>query len=405
MPARRDESTFTTDGCEMTDQAKQNRRNFVTSMMGGSLAAAAAAGLPAAEAQAESLPPEGLSADDAMAHYWNKPLSELVDIGPYSATPAEMERHRVYANLVLALLHGYFNGNKDGETGEYPWQPSQRIAGTGTQSLYAGGRYLGHNICCIAVDGDGDIIDFDFNHNSIFNSSVEHAEARLIKRIFSLADIHQDWDSALGTDDRWNLSPAGEKAPMRGQMDDDYGKSLSNVTIYTSLESCAQCSGIMTLANIKQVVFLQPDPSQYMIGKIMYRLSRKAGETGGPGAPRPISAAEVGVAASQRLADDYKSFQAKVGTGPGKIPFHKPPGSDADPAQWSGSASITAFLCSDLALASYRSGREALDAMTLAHPDFRPEGQGMLTNAKVLGQARHFLNYALTEGRRGTPHR
>jgi hypothetical protein len=29
----------------------------------------------------------------------------------------------------------------------------------------------------------------------------------------------------------------------------------------------------------------------------------------------------------------------------------------------------------------------------------------MLTNAKVLGQARHFLNYALTEGRRGTPHR
>ena len=178
---------FTSDGCEMTDQAKQNRRNFVTSMMGGSLAAAAAAGLPAAEAQAESLPPEGLSADDAMAHYWNKPLSELVDIGPYNATPAEMERHRVYANLVLALLHGYFNGNKDGETGEYPWQPSQRIAGTGTQSLYAGGRYLGHNICCIAVDGDGDIIDGDFNHNSIFNSSVDHAEARLIQRIFSLA--------------------------------------------------------------------------------------------------------------------------------------------------------------------------------------------------------------------------
>ena len=70
---------FTSDGCEMTDQAKQNRRNFVTSMRGGSLAAA---GLPAAEAQAESLPPDGLSADDAMAHYWNKPLSELVDIGP-----------------------------------------------------------------------------------------------------------------------------------------------------------------------------------------------------------------------------------------------------------------------------------------------------------------------------------
>ena len=383
----------------------QNRRHFVTSLMGGSLAAMAAGGVSATEGRADSQTAQGVAPDDPVMHYWNRSLSELVDIGPYTAPAEEMERHRVYANLVLALLHGYFNGNKDGDTGDYPWRSSQRIAGSGTQSLYAGGRYLGHNICCVAVDGDGDIIDFDFNHNSIFNSSVEHAEARLIKRIFSLSDIHQDWDSAVGADDRWNLSSSAEKAPMKGQMDDDYGRSLSNVTIYTSLESCAQCSGIMTLANIKQVVFLQPDPSQYMIGKIMYRLSRAVGQEGGPGAPRPISATEVGIETTARLDHDYKTFQAAVGTGLGKTPFYKPPGSDNDPAQWSGGKSITGFLCSDLAFADFRSGREALDAMTLAHADFRPEGQQMLTNMEVLSQARHFLNYALTEGRRGTPHR
>ncbi len=388
----------------MSDDTQQSRREFFASLMGGSIAAAAIAGFPVRGSEAATSLPEGVASDDPVTHYWNRPFSELVDIGPYTATPAEMERHRVYANLVLALLHGYFNGNKGGEIGEYPWQPSQRISGSGTHSVYAGGRYLGHNICCIAVDGDGDIIDFDFNHNSIFNSSVEHAEARLIKRIFSLADIHQDWDSQVGTDDRWNLTTSG-KAPIKGEMGDNYGRSLSNVTIYTSLESCAQCSGIMTLANVKQVVFLQPDPTQYMIGKIMYRLSRPVGKEGGSGAPRPISGTEVGMTATQRLSDDYKSFKAKVGTGPGQTPFYKPPGSEADPTQWSGSSTITSFLCTDLALANFKSGRETLDTMSLAHADYRPEGQGMQSNAEVLTQARNFLNYALTEGRRGTPHR
>ena len=85
----------------------------------------------------------------------------------------------------------------------------------------------------------------------------------------------------------------------------------------------------MALANVKQVVFLQPDPTQYMIGKIMYRLSRPVGKEGGSGAPRPISGTEVGMTATQRLSDDYKSFKAKVGTGPSQTPFYKPPGSEA----------------------------------------------------------------------------
>ena len=389
----------------MADKSSHSRRHFMTSIVGGSVATAATTALPAGKGNAASSPPVSFAPNDPVAHYWDKSLSELVDIGSYKAPPEEMERHRIYGNLVLALLHGYFNGNKEGEIGEYPWQATKRTHGSGTQSLYGGGRYLGHNICCIAVDNDGDIIDFDFNHNSIFNSSVEHAEARLIKRIFSLADIHEDWDSSVGTDNYWNLNEEAQKAPAKGDVDDNYGRSLANVTIYTSLESCAQCSGIMTLANIKQVVFLQPDPSQYQIGRIMYRLSRPVGQDDGLGAPRPISGTEIGMKVTQRLADDYKAYYESVGRESGKIPFFKPPGSDNDPSRWSGSKSITSFLCTDLAYDSYKSGRDTLDTMSLTHADYRPEGINNLSNNDVLLQARRFLNYALTEGRRGTPHR
>ena len=90
-------------------------------------------------------------------------------------------------------------------------------------------RYLGHNIACIAVDGNGEIIDFDFNHNDFFRSSAEHAESRMVRRLFSLTDIFDSWKTG--------------RVPGKPR-----AASLTKVTLYTSLESCAQCSGVMSLA-------------------------------------------------------------------------------------------------------------------------------------------------------------
>ena len=46
-------------------------------------------------------------------------------------------------------------------------------------------EYRGHNIAALAVGPTGKIIDFEFNHNKL-NSSAEHAEARLVKRVYEL---------------------------------------------------------------------------------------------------------------------------------------------------------------------------------------------------------------------------
>ena len=65
-----------------------------------------------------------------------------------------------------------------------------------------------------------------------------------------------------------------------------YGTLLADVSIYTSLESCAQCSGIMALANVREVAYLQYDQGQYLVGNLMYRATRG----GGPGSEKRAGA-------------------------------------------------------------------------------------------------------------------
>ncbi|MBY5551932.1 hypothetical protein HFO61_35205 [Rhizobium leguminosarum] len=180
----------------------------------------------------ETAVPPPLPHNENLAAYWCRPVSALATVpaGP-ALLPAEKERHRLYALLTLAITAAFFNGNKLGQEGSYPWREKQKKA----NGSYDGNDYFGHNIACIAVSGTGEVIDFDFNHNELFNSSAEHAEARLVRRIFNLNQIYDHWETKAYD----SIPPAG------------YGTVLSSVTIYTSLESCAQCSGIMTLGNVK----------------------------------------------------------------------------------------------------------------------------------------------------------
>jgi tRNA(Arg) A34 adenosine deaminase TadA len=328
--------------------------------------------------------------NDPLAVYWAKPVSELVEVENSAIAAGEAERHTVFALLVMGILFDAFNGNKRGATGTYPWRQKQKIEEGRYRGDSLGDRYFGHNIGCIAVDHRGEIIDFEFNHNDLYNSSAEHAEARLVRRIFNLNQIFDDWQT---------IDPSQIVAVP-------YANVLSGVTLYTSLESCAQCSGIMALGNIKSVIYLQSDPGQYRIGNIMYNLSNPlavshpsthgSGSTAVKyGAPEPVSADLFGFEPKRALEAAYDEYREGL---PGK-PFWTPESGRPD-----NSSSITSFLCTDLARDIYEAAAARLDGLELAHADYRPEPSD-LSNAQALAHARRFRIYAAKVARRGTPHR
>ena len=374
----------------MSAGGEMDRRKFLASSAGASGALVGAA--PAALAQSREPPSleEGfnLSAPPLVSN-WRKQLGDVTQI----------------------------NFDKNGPLGTYPQRIKQLEKGR--TDRYAGDihersdrahipwdRYVGHNIACVAVDGLGRIIDFDFNHNPFFRNTVEHAESRLVRRLFSLTDVFDSWRTGRHVNNK------------------PHAALLSEVTLYTSLESCAQCSGIMSLAGVKQVVYMQNDFTTYKIGNIMFNLANRAtarDDNGNvitnsdgtdktiPGAPMPIPASRVGLERSFNKLNDanvefIKTMQA------GSEPFFTSPDGkfvDREP-------SITSFLCTDAALDIFREGGDQLDKMVLQykrHP-FPEQGplpteppQRMLTNEECLDEAHKFFEYVDIEGYRGSPHK
>lgn len=319
--------------------------------------------------------------NERLAYYWDKPVSQLATLNRPVQSPADKERHTLYALGLMAITHKYWNGNKYGFHGVYPWnEPVSH-----SNENYHTEDYRGHNIAAFAVDGDGRIIDFEFNHNTLLNSSAEHAEARLVRRIFQLSQIH----------DSWNLS----QSPFPKS---DY-TTFADVTIYTTLESCSQCSGVMALARVRQVVYLQEDPGMYMIGNILRNLT----ETTKIEAPMPIGGNEFGLSYFDRLNKAFDDFPNKLREKPFFQPHDNSKKPNADP-------SITSFLCTDFSKSIFGAAENELTNLTLeklCYPTHRPTSRAgvllssALTNAECLTEVRSFVEYAIQSGRRGTPHR
>lgn len=331
------------------------------------------------------LEPYVLNPNAPIAKYWERPLYNVATLPALDLAEEAKERHRIFALLLFALMRRFFNGNKNGSRGNYPWRQKQRD----DDGRYTGTDYLGHNIGAVAVDGTGDVIDFDFNHNQIFGSSAEHAEARLIRRVFSLTQIYDGWETRRPDD------------PPRTR---GYSTVLGNVTVYTSLESCAQCSGVMALGQVGQVVYLQRDPGTYHIGNILWNLTSREtgrGETADikATAPRPIPGSEIDFAYFNELNTKYREYYTAVKD----TPFYTIEGKKPDL-----SSALTCFLCNDEALDIYDRARQEFFALSkggLRHPDFRPAGTPEpMTNVEALTRAAHFYDYAAEVGRRGTPH-
>src|SRR5438067_11983665 len=287
----------------MGSEDEINRRNLIVGTA-SAIGVVAGSGLAAGSAEAAQPLPPGFADQKPLIEFWGKELNQVVAVdltkdAPELADPAAQERHRIYSYLLMKLIHRFWNGNKRGPLGTYPLRARQQDLAQlppnpkryrGDMIANPGGlrvnwdRYLGHNIACIAVDGNGEIIDLDFNHNDLFRSSAEHAESRIVRRLFSLTSIFDNWRTG---------QPIGDRPRAA---------SLNDITLYTSLESCAQCSGVMSLAGVKQIIYLQNDFTAYKIGNIMYNLANRLDVKGGdgsvrniPGAPVPIPASAVGL--------------------------------------------------------------------------------------------------------------
>jgi tRNA(Arg) A34 adenosine deaminase TadA len=317
-------------------------------------------------------------------HYWSLPVSNLATLTAPEISQEQSERHALYSLGLMAIVHHYWNGLKKGRDGKYPRNPDPAVF----PGKHLRDDYRGHNIAAYAVDRRGAIIDFEFNHNRLLNSSAEHAEARLVRRVYGLTQINDSWDVGSAS------NPAS----------DDYN-TFEEVTLYTSLESCSQCSGVMALARVRAVIFLQTDPGMYMIGNILRNLT----ESTALESPLPISASSFGFAPFVELDSAFDQFEKNMNE-KNMHPFYVSPAGKED---WS--PSITSFLCTQPAYEIYGRAAQALtDYEKGTTPLKFPKALSIdragntvmngLSNADVLREVVAFRDYAISKGRRATPH-
>jgi Cytidine and deoxycytidylate deaminase zinc-binding region len=371
--------------------------------------------------------PDDRPVPPGLEKFWTRSVAQFAELEPNVFSDAQKERHRIYSLLLLALIYGKWNGNKYGEVGDYRhWREGQRIGTTADRGhVYGGGTYQGHNIAALAVDGEGRIVDFDFNHNAAFDSTVEHAESRLVRRLFALNQIYSPWfaldedSSRAGTmharrqrqrrqlfataasnrpaPPRTGTDPVAEREPTPPQ---GYTTLLKDVTVYTSLESCAQCSGIMCLGSVKEVVYLQWDQGQFLIGNMMWQAT--TAEQQGFIAPRPVRGDEFGFEYFSRLNAANEAFSQAVKTDAFYV------GADASGRQVRiTTPGVTTFLCTDEAKAIYADAdRELRGWVDATFADHCPaESEAGLTNQEVLTQARDFREWVAQLDNRGAAHR
>jgi hypothetical protein len=368
--------------------------------------------------------PDERPAPSGLERFWNSTVHQFTTLDAPQFQDWEKERHRIYSLLLMAMVHAKWNGNKYGEIGDYGrWRADQLLGNANGENFYGGGSYLGHNIAALAVDAEGRIMDFEFNHNDIFDSTVEHAESRLVRRLFALNQIYSPWE-ALGSQGFTRQGPQRAKRSYQGRnvfatavtdrpapwptrsgpdsaeqpaAPTGYATLLKDVTIYTSLESCAQCSGIMCLASVKDIVYLQWDQGQFLIGNIMRQatIQQKLGFV----APRPIRGDDFGLDYFTRLNQANDEFSDQVGASPF---YRKAPHDDAPIS----TPSVTSFLCTDRARSIYHDAQlELVNWTQTTFPDNKPQVADAFTNQEVLTEARDFLDWVTKLNNRGTPHR
>lgn len=132
-------------------------------------------------------------------------LSLTLEAGAEEATPTEqqVERDRILSLAALAVVY------RDWQ--KAPVTPASR----------------GHNIGSILVDNDSKPVFWARNAANKTDNASQHGEVRLIQNFLNCPSV---------------------------------GKYAKGYTVYTTLEPCAMCTGLMTLTRVSRVVYVQADP-------------------------------------------------------------------------------------------------------------------------------------------------
>ncbi|MFC1750915.1 nucleoside deaminase [Pseudomonadota bacterium] len=170
---------------------------------------------------------------------------------------AQIERDEIYGLLAYAVVR------KD-------WQTDQ------TEPR------RGHNIGSVLVDPDGNVVFWARNANAITKNGSQHGEVRLI----------------------------------RNYLENHEGSYLKGYTVYTSLEPCAMCSGMMTLTQVTRTVYGQTDLDY---GKALERLQLDSHSFTQPNGfepyPRPVISDVLDSDIRRRIDTAYAAYQQSGGKG------------------------------------------------------------------------------------------
>jgi len=132
----------------------------------------------------------------------------------------------------------------------------------------------GYNIGSVLVDADNFVVNYACNSVNITHNESQHGEVRLIQ-------------SYLDTTKQF---------------------SLNDFTIYTSLEPCAMCSGMMKLTEVRRTVYGQTDPAY---GKALERLQLNSASCGGTNGytpyPHPVISDKAPDLISPRIDSAYSA--------------------------------------------------------------------------------------------------
>lgn len=179
----------------------------------------------------------------------------------------------------------------------------------------------GHNIGSVLVTPDHRPVYYARNSIRALDNTTQHGEVRLVQNYLNCKGVK---------------------------------RTAEDLTVYTTLEPCAMCSGMMTMAEVSRVIYVQKDPSYGGVREALKSISY----------PRVYSQdTTAGLAQKQAVEVGYDKYRS------------------------AGKGGLTSYLLTDEAKGIFESARSAMLNYTVKFPE----------NGPILDRARDFLGSVKAE--------